>query len=71
MFGALFAVTKAGATLALAGPVLVTQQAKKVVSALVPAAGELAAGAAGTAGEATRATGRTAVRATRVARNAT
>ncbi|MEV6832011.1 cation-translocating P-type ATPase [Amycolatopsis sp. NPDC051102] len=70
MLGGLFAVTKAGAVLALTGPVLVTQQARKVVSALGPLAGELAAGVTGTAGEATRTTARTAVRATRVVRNA-
>ncbi|WP_410641156.1 HAD-IC family P-type ATPase [Amycolatopsis sp. lyj-346] len=63
-------MTKAGMTLALAGPVLVTQQAKKAVSALGPLAGELAAGAAGTAAEATRTSSRTAVRAARVVRNA-
>ncbi|MGW3966092.1 HAD-IC family P-type ATPase [Amycolatopsis sp. NPDC005003] len=70
MLGGLFAVTKAGAVLALAGPVLVTRQAKKVASALGPVARELAGGAAGTAAEATRASSRTAVRATRVVRNA-
>ncbi len=70
MLAGLFAVTKAGAVLALTGPVLVTQQAKKVASALGPVARELAAGAAGTAAGATRASSRTAVRATRVVRNA-
>ncbi|MEV7095065.1 cation-translocating P-type ATPase [Amycolatopsis sp. NPDC051045] len=70
MLGGLFAVTKAGVALALAGPVLVTREAKKAVSAISPLVGELAAGAAGTAGEATRTTSRTAVRAARVVRNA-
>ncbi|WIX89967.1 cation-translocating P-type ATPase [Amycolatopsis sp. DG1A-15b] len=70
MLEAVFTVTKAGMTLALAGPVLVTQQAKRAVSAIAPLAGELAAGAAGTAAEATRTSSRTAVRAARVVRNA-
>ncbi|WP_410592433.1 hypothetical protein [Amycolatopsis sp. lyj-23] len=70
MLGGLFAVAKAGAVLALAGPVLATRQAKKAVSAVAPLAGELAAGAAGTAADATRTGSRTAVRATRVVRNA-
>lgn len=67
MLGGLFAVTKAGMTLALAGPLLLTRQAKQVLG---PLAGELVAGAAGTAAEATRTSSRTAVRAARVVRNA-
>ncbi|MER6795654.1 hypothetical protein, partial [Amycolatopsis mediterranei] len=70
MLGALFAVAKTGMTLALAGPLLVTRQAKRAASALGPLAGELAAGAAETAAEATRTSTRTAVRAARVVRNA-
>ncbi|MEV6447474.1 cation-translocating P-type ATPase [Amycolatopsis sp. NPDC051716] len=70
MLGAVFAATKVGMTLALAGPVLVTQQAKRAASALGPLAGELTAGAAGTVAEATRTSSRTAVRAARVVRNA-
>lgn len=64
------AVTKAGAALALAGPLLVTREAKKAVSAIGPLVGELTAGAAGTVAEVTGTTGRTTVRAARVVRNA-
>ncbi|KDN19105.1 cation-translocating P-type ATPase [Amycolatopsis rifamycinica] len=70
MLGGLFAVTKAGMTLALAGPVLVTRQAKKAVSAVSPLVGELTAGVSGTTAEAARTSSRTAVRAVRVVRNA-
>ncbi|MBE8522131.1 cation-translocating P-type ATPase [Amycolatopsis sp. H6(2020)] len=67
MLSGLSAVTKMGMTLALAGPILITRQAKRVLG---PLAGELVAGAAGTAAEATRTSSRTAVRAARVVRNA-
>lgn len=47
MLGGLLAVAKTGMTLAVAGPVLATREAKKAVTL----AGELVSGAAATAGK--------------------